>query len=255
MENELALNIQQIVVIQGSIEFNEYEHIKQQAIKLADQIRAVDVNEENIKQSKKLLAAVNKRLKELEDKRISVKKTMLEPYQVFEDQVKEIVRIVKFADGEVREQVKYLEEFERLQKEEAVEDLFNKRKNQYSLGNLISFKDFLKPRHLNKTASIESVEKEIIEFLEKTEKDFKVIETMENNELIVSGYIRTFDLAQAITQVNEQEQLKRTVEASGAFKNVEVAEIYSFDVFSKKDYLLVEMFMEQNNIKFTKGGF
>ena len=53
-----------------------------QAVIYQNQIKAVEVNEENIKESKKLLAAVNKRLKELEDKRISVKKMMLEPYQL-----------------------------------------------------------------------------------------------------------------------------------------------------------------------------
>src|SRR4051794_7228445 len=116
MENELVVDIEKIVVKQGSIQFNDYENVKQQAIKLAEEIKTVEVTEDNIKQSKKLLAAVNKRLKELDDKRISIKKVMLEPYQLFEEQVKEIAAIVKDADQDVREQVKYLEEFERLEK-------------------------------------------------------------------------------------------------------------------------------------------
>jgi hypothetical protein len=250
MNNELALNIQQIIVIQGIIQFNEFENVKQQAIELAEQIGTVVVNEENIKESKKLLAAVNKRLKELEDKRINIKKTMLEPYQVFEDQVKEIVKIVKDADDQVRQAVKYLEEFERLQKEEALETLFNKRKEQYCLGSLITFEKFLKPKHLNKTASIESTEKEMVEFLEQTEKDMKVIKTMENSKAIVSAYICSFDLAQAITHVNEQEQLKKAVEASGAIENAVRKERYAFVVFEAKDFRLLKLFMEQNEIKF-----
>ena len=74
MGNELKLDVQQIVVVQGSIEFNEYEQIKMQAVSLAEEIAAVEVNEDNIKTSKKLLAAINKDLKKLEDNRINIKK-------------------------------------------------------------------------------------------------------------------------------------------------------------------------------------
>ena len=67
--NEIKLDVDQIVITPGSIVFNEYKAIKNQAQKLADQIVKVEVNDENLKQSKKLLAAVNKRLTELEEKK------------------------------------------------------------------------------------------------------------------------------------------------------------------------------------------
>ena len=125
MEHELLqVDAEAIELVQGSIVFNDYERIKKEAEALAEEIKTVEVNEENVKASKKLLAVVNKRLKELEDTRIGIKKSMLEPYQLFEEQVKEIVTIVKEADAEVREQVKLLEEFDRIEKEEVIKDLF-----------------------------------------------------------------------------------------------------------------------------------
>ena len=103
MENELLkVDIEGIQIVQGLVNFNDYQRIKKEAEALAEQIKTVEVNEENVKASKKLLAVVNKRLKELEDTRIGIKKSMLEPYQLFEEQVKEIVGIVKEADAEVR---------------------------------------------------------------------------------------------------------------------------------------------------------
>ena len=66
------------------------KRVKQQALQLAENLQSVEVNEDNLKQSKKLLAAVNRRKKELDDERIRIKKVMLEPYQEFEEQVKEI---------------------------------------------------------------------------------------------------------------------------------------------------------------------
>jgi hypothetical protein len=251
MDNELMLDVQQIVVVQGSVEFSEYENIFQQAQKLAEQIEKVEVNEENLKESKKLLAAINKRVKELEEKRISVKKVMLEPYQLFEDQVKNIVAVVKNADLEVRQQIRRLEEIERNEKEEQLENIFYKRKKMYSLGDLIEFDDFLLPRHLNKTVSIESVEKEMIDFLEKTEKDYQVILGLDEPEKIVSVYILTFDLGQAISQVQEQRQREEYIEASGTIKKVGPEKItYQFWIYEEKDFKLLEMFMQQNNIKY-----
>lgn len=258
MENELKLDAQQIVVIQGSIEFNEYDHIKRQAVALSEQIAAVEVNEENIKQSKKLLAAVNKRLKELEDKRISIKRTMLEPYQVFEEQIKEIVNIVKTADATVRDQVKYLEEFERLEKEAAIEEIFKKRKQQYKLfsAEVPQFYDFLQAKHLNKSTTLATVENEMVIWFEKIRVDFEVIQTLPNANEVLSVYIGLYDLARTISLVNVQEQARQAAEATGVLAKSEVAENYCFTVYSKRDFTLVKMLMEQNVIKFdVKEGF
>ena len=173
MKNELMLNLQQIEVIQGSIAFHDYEAIKQQALKLADFIKTVEVNEDNLKESKKLLAAVNKRKKELEDERIKIKKMMLEPYQGFESQVKDIVAIVDEANDVVRQQVKQLEEIERFHKETKLKAIFEKRKKMYTLSHLLKFEHFFQAKHLNKTISIEAVENEMIDFLEPMCKFFK----------------------------------------------------------------------------------
>lgn len=248
---EMTEVLNQITVKQGLIQFNDFEKLKRQAEKLADQIEIVEVNEENLKISKKLIAAVNKRLKELEDRRIAIKKTMLEPYQVFEDQVKEIVGIVKNADETVREQINYLEQFERLQKEELIKDIFEKRIKHYSFKNLFGFKDFLNPKHLNKTTTIKAVEDEMIEFLEKLTRDLAVIETMPNAESLLSVYIEKKDLAVAMTLINQQEQRRKRIEASQALKKNPSSKAYTIFIEGEKDFKLVEMFMLQNQIKYT----
>lgn len=257
MENEIKLDVQQIVVVQGSIEFNEYEYIKKQAVSLSERIKSVEVSEENIKESKKLLAAVNKRLKELEDRRISVKKMMLVPYEAFEEQVKEIVSIVKDADSVVRNQVKYLEEFERLEKEDEIKKLFEKRKKQYrALHKVVDFQRFLQPKHLNKTASITATEKEMVEWFEKINNDIQAIQAMNNAQEVLSVYIGAYDLAKAISQVNDRERTREAAEASGVLDKAEVAKNYLFTVYGEKDFTLIKMFMEQHEIKFdVKEGF
>lgn len=256
MENEiLKVDAEAIRLVQGSITFNDYERIKEEAEALAEQIKTVEVNDESIKHSKKLLAVVNKRLKELDDSRIAIKKTMLEPYQLFEDQVKEIVGIVKEADTVVREQVKELEEKERLQKEEEIKTIWDMRIKNYSFEPLLPFSAFLKPNHLNKTASVNAVEKEMIEFLEQVEKDITVIETMEHSNKIIGAYLEELDLAGAISLVTAQLAKEKEIEKKAkalekASAKEEKLSIW-IELFDEKDFKLVEMFMKQNEIKFN----
>ena len=265
MENEiLELNTEQILVQQGFIEWNQYEELKRQALELAENIRTVTVDDENIKQSKKLLAEVNKRCKELDDRRIKIKNLMLEPYKLFEDQVKEIVGIVKEADEVVRQQVKQLEEQERQEKQEKLNHLFNLRINHYSFRDLFSFEDFLKPKHLNKTTSIESVEKEMIEFLEKITRDLKAIETMPNAKSILSLYIGSKDLALALTLQQQKEEQDRRIEQAQALKQPEpaankITHLVSVYCHSEKDLKFLTMLLEENDFEYTTdkifGGF
>jgi hypothetical protein len=251
MENQLAINTEQIIVTQGSVKFNEYENLKRQAERLAEQIKTVHVDEENIKQSKKLLAAVNKRLKQLEDKRIEVKKTMLEPYTLFEQQVKDIVGIVKDADSIVRDQVRFLEEMDRQKKQDQLQQLFNRRKKHYILGDLLKADDFLQAKHLNKTATIEATEKEMVTFFEKTSSDYKVIETLPNAKEVLAAYIEVYDLAAAMQQANAEKAKKEQLEASKAMKKAAAAnKIYRIHLYDEKDFKLATMFMQQNDIKY-----
>jgi len=251
MKNDLILNVDSIKIVQGSINFPEYEKIKKTALQLADALQSIEVTEETIKTSKAILAAVNKRVKQLEDERIKIKKVMLEPYKDFEDQVKEIVGIVKEADEIVRQQVKDLEEKERQEKQQQLADLFHKRKSMYTLGDLIKFEDFLKQKYLNKSTSIESVEMEMVDFLEQTEKDVKVLKSLPDLNAHVSAYLKTFDLALAMTQVNDEKQRRQQIEAVKTEKKSEEGfKVFQFRIFNEKDKALVEMFMQQNKIHY-----
>lgn len=250
----MELNTEQILVQQGAIEWSQYTDLKRQAQELAENIRALTVDEENIKQSKKLLAEVNKRCKELEDRRIKIKNLMLEPYKLFEDQVKEIVGIVKEADEVVRQQVKQLEEIERQEKEHKLKTLFDLRIKHYSFRDLFSFADFLKPKHLNKTVTVEAVENEMIEFLEKLTKDLKAIETMQNSKSVLSLYLDTKDLAAAITLQQQKEAQERRIEEAQAIKtestNKKIEYLVSVHCFDRKEFQLLTMLLDQNGYAF-----
>lgn len=250
---DLSLDVEQITVWQGSIQFAEYEILKEQALDLAAEIKTVEVNEETLKISKKMLAAVNKSIKELEDRRISIKRLLLEPYQVFEGQVKEIVSIVKEADEIVRDQIRGFEENQRNEKEMILKDKFEKRIVHYSFRDLFNFKDFLHPKHLNKTTTIEAAENEMVEFLNKLARDIKAIEKMPNPEAVLRHYTTTKDIAEAITLHAHEEAKKQQIEASKTIKKdpFSVNYLVSIPIQEKKDLTLVEMFLKANDIDYS----
>ena len=256
-ENEMSNAIQNIQVVQGSVIFGAYEELKRQATNLAEQIRTVEVSDDNVKQSKKLLASVNKRVKELEDKRISIKKMMLEPYMNFEEQVKEIVQIVKDADSHVRVQVKHLEEQERDQKHYALQDIFDKRKKMYSFGDLLDFTNhFLKQKYLNKTVTIDAVEKEMVDFLEQHQKDLQLIEKMDSSGALYTHYLNCLDLSSALTLWNEEKDRQVQIERNLKVVKLqptesEIAFLVSVKVYNQKELKLLEMILKDNQFEYT----
>lgn len=244
-ENELLLPDQEIVVQDGNVIYNGYQATKEQALALAANIRTVEVTEENVKESKKLLAAVNRGVKQLEDQRILVKKRLLEPYNIFEAQVKEIVAIVKEADDVVRQQVKHLEEAERIEKHGILEELFNKRIIHYTFRNLFNFQHFVKPKHLNKSASVESVEKEMVEFLERIAKDFNAIGKMPDADAILVAYQDHLDLAAAMIQVDQMKQKQKAVVDARAIKEpANIAYLVSIRCQDEKELKLLKLLLE-----------
>lgn len=246
---ELALiNDIETKVIQGSISFPMYEDLKNQALQVAEYVSSIEVTEDTVKQSKKLLATVNKSVKSLEDRRIAIKKELLLPYDEFEAQVKEIVGIVKEADTLVRTQVKELEEKEREEKQAKIEEIWNKRVQAYDF-DFISFDKFLVPSHLNKKTSLSKVEDEMVTWLEKVNSDLKVIESLPDRKEILQEYIENIDLSVSMLLVNERKEKEKIVEKIYQ-EDKEIT--YYFQVFNEKDAKLTEMLLKENNINFVR---
>ncbi|HHR2938468.1 TPA: DUF1351 domain-containing protein [Listeria monocytogenes] len=247
------INIESPVVTQGSILFPAYKKIKSDSLLLAQQIENIEVTEENVKQSKKLLAAVNKEVKNLESERISIKKEMLEPYNEFEKQVKEIVSIVKTADEMVRQQVTQMEEEEREDKKLVLKRMFEKRIRMYDFKTYFTFDDFIENRHLNKSLSINKIESEMVEWLTKIETELKIIETMPYPDEIIAEYKEIKDLAVSAQIVSDRHKAQEVIkEAKNDIKDEQLHTKITFTLFDEKDVKLVEMFMQQNKIKFEK---
>jgi DNA anti-recombination protein RmuC len=159
-------------------------------------MKTVEVNEESIKTSKKLLAEVNKRVDALEAERIRIKKELLEPYLEFEAKIKTITGVVKESDNELRSKVRELEELERQEKRRIIENMFEKRIGYYPTLFFLTSDRFIKPVHLNKTSALNKVEIELAQWLEQRKREVEVIGNTVGASL--EKYAETLDLVSAL---------------------------------------------------------
>lgn len=257
--NELTINIGEITVIQGSVLFPQYSVIKAQASNLAEHLQQVEVTPDNLQKSKQLLAAVNKEVKQLHDERIKIKRTVNEPYDLFEQQIKEITAIVKDSDDTIRTQVRELEEQERVAKRAMIENIFIKRMKHYDFVNLMGFDKFIKQSHLNKSTSMTKVENEMVKWLSKVETDLELIKSMDYSYEIIGEYQRSQDVSSSVKTIldrhraiQEMERKAEVVSTPSPNQSKPKKPIILIELTDEKDARLVEMFMKQEGIEFIR---
>lgn len=251
MENNyLDLKNENIKVVKPIISFPEYEKLMDQGKEVAEFIESIELDDSNIKQVKKVLASANKAIKELNDRRIAIKKEILEPYEVFNSQIKDIEKIVKDADTKLRNEVRKLEEIERDSKRDQIEEIWNKRISQYQYAKLMDFDDFLDNKHLNKSRSMKSVEEDMVDKLERFERDLEILSKRDDKKDGISLYKEFKDLGTVLQVLKEkEEEIEKQKEV---LKEIETdkEEVYIFRIVGKKDKNFVEMLLKENDIEY-----
>src|SRR5699024_5884230 len=115
------------------------------------------------------------------------------------------------------------------------------------------FEHFITPKHLNKSTSMRLVETEMVDWMEKKDSDMKVIEGLPNSHDVLMEYMDTKDLSIAMNIVSERERRKEELKKSAPSKKEDskVEQSFVVTINDEKDYKLVEMFMDQNDIEYT----
>jgi len=245
------LEIKDVAVSLPVIRFDDYEKLKAQAEEIANFVSQVEVTEENVKEAKRLLAEINKSIGVLNRRRIDIKNHILAPYEEFNTKVKEIETIVKDADCLVRSQVREMEEAERANKEQVLRDIWGRRIKPYTFAKMFSFDDWMEPRHLNKTQAISNSEKEMTDFLEKTEKDLEVLHQMDDSNSLMLEYLHCRDVAECISRINaKKERLAKNAETFKATKESEPGKV-AF-IVSEDQEAFAELLLKTNKIEFEK---
>lgn len=239
------------------IAFPAMDFYMDQARKLADYISTMTVTEENVKEVKATLANARKVIKRFDDGRIRIKKEILSDYDTFADQIKAITAVIDEADGEVRAQVKELDEKEREAKKSELKFIWGSRCEQYPyfIDTLDpeAFDHWLTPQMLNKNTSLSAASKDMLEWLEKSEKELKVLQGM-GDEYVVA-YLGCRDMAEAIKEVKEKEEITERINKAQEEEDEydppeEVQKVFIIE--GEKNIKLVELLLESNDIEYVE---
>ena len=247
-----------IEIEKGLIKFDEFENLKEQAEKVAEIISSVDDSEENIKEAKKVLASSRKSIQTLNDTRIKIKKEFSKPLMEFESKVKEITEIVESAGRVLSGKIKAHEDSQRDLKLELIKSMY-KLNVAPRVSEVASFDWFFESHFLNKTFSMNKIEKELEEFNQKILSELETIEKMENGEDVMIEYISTKgNFIVSLDRVNEREKLKRE-SVRVVDKPVEKVvdkpvekQVFTFRVEGEFNANLVKQLMEKHGIYYKE---
>ena len=238
-----------VIFQKAPITFPAFEYYKEQAAMMADYINGIELTEDNVQDVKKDLASVRKVTDELSRRRIAIKNTILEDFNVFESEVKELSAIISDAENNLRAKLKELEEQERKNKEAAILETWNKRASLYQICSLLpdAFHTWLTPQHLNKSTSMKKIESDMTEWLEKTEKEITTLRSMDNEYLV--EYLSTLDMSEAIDAVNRRNEIREVVSEPEPEETEPTA---TFIIKGEKEIKLAELILKENNIEFIR---
>lgn len=149
-----------------AIEWN-HEEIKKEVTEKVDYYKNLVYTDDQIKEAKADRATLRKFVEALEAKRKDIKKQCLQPYEVFEKQMKEIVAIVNEPVALIDSQVKGYEEKQKEEKKEKIIEIFDS----------IGFQPFVKlemiwdEKWLNASVTLKKIEEQMKELMYKFSND------------------------------------------------------------------------------------
>ena len=153
-----------------------FEELKKEVTEKANVYKSLVYTDENIKEAKADRATLNKFSKALNDGKKDVKKMMLEPYSVFEGQVKELIAIVDEANANIDSQVKAYDQKKREEKLIKVEEIYDRTfASAEELKEILTFKRVFKESYLNVTTTLKSITNEMEHMRDSVIHDLEVI--------------------------------------------------------------------------------
>lgn len=251
-----------------SVVFN-FEDLKKELVVNLEKYKGLVYTDENIKDAKTDRANLNKLSEAIDTRRKEIKNKYLEPYNKFEAQIKELEALINEPKALIDKQIKDFEEKEKLEKKNTIEFFFKTRID--NLYEILKFETIFNEKWLNKTYKIEDIQNEIIDIIDRTKDDFKVIEDMhtEFEATLKDFYLQKRDLTATLKEKTRLEEQKKKIEEqklkqaeitqehvamSSQFKGEsEPVRYVDFRVFVTDEQLAILVkFLKDNKIKYGK---
>ena len=197
----------------GSIVTN-MEGIKKNLAAGLEEYKHMVFTEESKKEAKDTVAGLRKLKKDVNAKKIEVKKHYMAPYEEFETQAKELMSLIDEPINYIDEQIR---EFERKRVEERkalIRELYDGILQEHEdVKRFIPLERIYDTKWENATTTKKAINEAILENVTHVEKDLAAIKDMQSKfeDKGIEAYERCLELSDAIYMMNQYEKQKQEI--------------------------------------------
>ena len=207
------------------IDWNKEEFMELVA-SITEQYEGLTYTEDQMKSAKADRAKLNAMKKAISDRRIQVKKAVMEPYTKFEAEVSEVTALIDkpiaMIDGQIKEYEDRTKEEKKAELKKHFEEI------AADLEGILTFDRVFDQRYLNVSVSLNKAKADIQEKVDRVHTDLRSLEGFcEEKYLTIAkdAYIRTLNVSNALAEARrlqefdrkaEEERLRREEEAEEA---------------------------------------
>ena len=193
------------------IEWNK-EQFMELVASMTEQYEGVTYTDEQIKIAKSDRATLNAMKKAISDRRIQVKKAVMEPYTKFETEVAEVVALIDKPIAMIDSQIKEYDERVKNEKKQALKEYFEEI--AADLEGVLTFDRVFDQRYLNATVSLSKAKTDIKDKVERVNTDLNTLDSLDAEYRMFARdvYVRTLDVSQAMAEISRLQELKKQEE-------------------------------------------
>lgn len=196
----------------GILNWN-FEELNRQLDVQLEKYRGLTFTDDQMPEAKKTRAALNKVAKEINDRKIAVKKEFCAPYTEFEEQAKQLIRKINDVSGEIDAQVKDYEEQQRADKRKRIEAWWAENGK-----HTVDLEKIWKDSWLNVTCSDEKWMRELEAEKVRISNDIYTLSLMADKErpekldFLLREYMKTLDVRRTTDAWEESERAAKQAE-------------------------------------------
>lgn len=203
------------------IQFLGYDKTLEDVRRLVAEMEQQEVTEENIQTSKKLIASINKQIKELDKERLAVKREIMTPYDELNEKIQLLKSELNKGVTHINVQIKEITAKEQEERRLQIKTLFKKYQKSYNAPQWLTFDKFLAKNPTlitNKATSAKKIREAVVSYFDTFKNDYEELKQAypdkDDRSAILIAYSKNgFNMQEAIidyaNMIAEKERLEK----------------------------------------------
>lgn len=202
----------------GEIHIENFDEAKTYVIDKAESYKKNYYSEDNKSLAKEDRTRLNKFRKVISDMRIAKKKEYLEPFNDFEEKMKELVELTDEALEQIDSQVKAFDDKRKVEKQKAIEELFA----TIGFQNFVTLEKIWDPKWLNASVSMKSIEDQMKSRMYQIGDDVLTLHNLSEFGFEATEiYKQTLDINKAIKEAQRMAEIAKAKAEAEARRKAE----------------------------------